>query len=83
MELEAHIKYKRELKLRQKIVIETKVISHEGRISHLGRTIKNEEDIICSEADFTFGFFDLVPNDIMASCIWIRISHLATFKICG
>ncbi len=57
--LECHIQFLRELRLRQSIVIESQMVSFEKKIGVMRQRIINEQGELCSQAEMTFGIFDL------------------------
>ena len=63
--LETNVKFLKELKLREKIIIETFCTEVSKKIIKIKHFIRNSDNIICSEADFTLAFFDLEKRKIV------------------
>ncbi len=57
--LEAHLTFKKELRLREEITIESQVLDYIGKVGTLRQVIYNSSGDVCSDALFKFGFFDL------------------------
>tara|TARA_R110002124_G_scaffold97447_2_gene242408 strand:- start:1451 stop:1846 length:396 start_codon:yes stop_codon:yes gene_type:complete len=65
--LECNIKFIKELILRQEIIIKSQVTSFDGKIGIMQQNIFNENDVLCSSAKFTFGFFDVKARKLITS----------------
>ncbi|MGY3804537.1 acyl-CoA thioesterase [Pigmentibacter ruber] len=63
--LDTSIKFLKELKLREKIIIETFCTEVSKKIIKIKHFIRNSENTICTEADFTMAFFDLERRKII------------------
>ena len=57
--LECQVKFLQELRLRQTITVESSMLALEKKIGHMQQEIFNAQHILCTQATFTFGFFDL------------------------
>lgn len=64
--LEINIKFKKELRLREYINIDSQLVSIKGKIAHLQQVIRNAEDEIVCEANFTLAFFDLRARKLVS-----------------
>ena len=64
--LEATVKFKRELRLRETIRISVVCTSYPKKIGFLEQKIFNAENIVCCEAQFIFGLFDLAARKLIA-----------------
>jgi len=72
--LEINIKFLRELGLREEISIETQVLTYEKKVGTLKQNIYNAEKKLCSEAQLTFGLFDMQTRRlILPSLSWLKI----------
>ena len=70
--LACQIKFLKELMLRQSIVIESQVLSYQKKIAVMRQDILNEQGALCSQAEMTFGFFDLKARKlILPSNEWL------------
>ncbi|MDD1418877.1 acyl-CoA thioesterase [Dolichospermum sp. ST_sed1] len=63
--IEAHIKYKKEIKLRETIVITFEILGYDKKIGQMKQTMINTNNEICSEAIFVFGLFDLKARKLL------------------
>lgn len=71
--LECHIKFLKELRLRQPIVIESQMISYEKKIGVMRQDIYDGQEVICCQAQMTFGFFDMSTRKlILPSVQWLE-----------
>lgn len=64
--LDVTLKFMKELKLREKITITTEMVDYQGKIGHLKQQMIKENGEVASEANFTFGFFDLAARKLIA-----------------
>ena len=70
--LECHIKFLKELRLRQPITIESHMLSFEKKIGVMQQTIIDEHGERCSQAEITFGIFDLHARKlILPTAAWL------------
>jgi acyl-CoA thioester hydrolase len=80
--LEAQVRFARELRNRQTIVIKTWLESYAGKTGKLVQHISDEAGILCCEAVFTIGLFDLAARKlIVPSAQWIQALGLRTGEL--
>lgn len=76
--LECQIKFLKELVLRQPIVIESQVLSYEKKIGILRQDIFDEKSIVCCQAQFTFGLFDMTARKLLLpTALWLKAIGIA------
>lgn len=63
--LEVNVKFKKEIKLRETIKITSQLKERRGKVMIIHQKMINKHDEIASEADFTFGFFDLKERKLI------------------
>lgn len=64
--LEINIKFKKEIRLREHINIESQLVSVNGKIARLKQVIRNSNNEIACEADFTLAFFDMRARKLVS-----------------
>jgi|SRR5579871_642390 len=71
--LEAHIIYKRELRLRQNVIIETEFMSFAKKIANIRQRIVDNGGKLFCQADFKFGLFDTRARKLIAPTpAWVK-----------
>jgi acyl-CoA thioester hydrolase len=71
--LEAQVRFARELRNRQTIVIKTWLESYSGKSGKLVQQMSDEGRILCCDAVFTIGLFDLAARKlILPTPEWIQ-----------
>ena len=63
--LEVNIKFLKEIGLRENIKITTQLIKYEGVVGKLEQKIFNSKDALTTQAEFTFGLFDLSKRSLI------------------
>ena len=62
--LEIKLKFLKELRLRDNIVVETQLTSYQNKIMNVHQKMLRE-NVICCEADFIMGFFNLKERKLI------------------
>lgn len=57
--LEAHVKFKRELKNREKVTIRTELLEYPGKIGRLRQRVVKADGLLACEAIFTIALWDI------------------------
>jgi len=71
--LEAHLKFKKELKLREEITIKTEFMPYEGKIMRVVQRMHKPNGDIACEGLYVFGFFDLEARKLIPpSADWLK-----------
>jgi YbgC/YbaW family acyl-CoA thioester hydrolase len=64
--LRVTLEFIKELRLRQQIYIETRLLSYQKKLGVIYQEIKNEQNQVCTKAEFTMGLFDLKQRKLIA-----------------
>lgn len=63
--LEVKLKFLKELKARMNVNVKTRLISYKGKISVMRQWMEDANGAVLSEAEFTFGLFDLAERKLI------------------
>lgn len=64
--LEAHVRYRRELKNREPATIETSLLEYRGKLGRLRQVMKNAEGLVACDAEFVLALWDLEQRKLLA-----------------